>query len=130
MPKKKAPKKKSKTPANNKIPKADGIAVHCSHTALVDTESVVPNPGNPNHHPQPQVELLAKIIAGQGWRNPIVISARSGFVVKGHCRLLAAQHLKVKTVPVDIQQYATEASEHADLIAADLPADQRAVDQL
>ena len=98
-------------------PKADGIPVYCSHTAIVATESLVPNPRNPYEHPDEQVALLAKIVAGQGWRNPIVVSARSGFIVKGHCRLMAAQLLDKDSVPVDVQEYASEAAEHADLIA-------------
>lgn len=117
-PKPKRKKLKKPTGATpSRLPRADGIPVFCSHTTIVDIESVVANPRNPNHHPGPQVDLLSKIIAGQGWRNPIVVSARSGFVVKGHCRLLAAKHLKKKKVPVDVQNYTSEASEHADLIA-------------
>lgn len=45
------------------------------------------------------------------------MSNRSGFVVRGHGRLLAAQILGVTQVPVDRQDYATEAEEWADLIA-------------
>jgi hypothetical protein len=50
-------------------------------------ESVVGNPRNPNVHPERQIELLAKIISAQGWRAPITVSTRSGFVVRGHGRL-------------------------------------------
>lgn len=60
---------------------------------MVDIEKLVGNPRNPNKHPQNQIELLAKIIKAQGWRNPIVVSRRSGFVVKGHGRLEAARLL-------------------------------------
>jgi hypothetical protein len=52
-----------------------------------------------------------------GWRAPITISNRSGFVVRGHGRLLAALKLGLKEVPIDKQDYTTEAEEHADLIA-------------
>jgi hypothetical protein len=45
------------------------------------------------------------------------IPYRSGFIVHGHGRLLAAQFLGVGQVPVDRQDYATEAEEWADLIA-------------
>ena len=45
----------------------DGIAIHCSYTELADTTSLVPNPRNPNQHPQKQIELLSKIIKSQGW---------------------------------------------------------------
>lgn len=96
---------------------ADGVPVFCAHDAIEQTASLVPNPKNPNKHPESQVELLAQIIQAQGWRNPITISNLSGMVVKGHGRLLAAKLLGRTEVPVDHQNYASEAEEYADLIA-------------
>lgn len=93
------------------------IPVYCSHSQMVDIEALVPNPRNPNKHPERQIELLGKIIKAQGWRNPIVVSKRSGFVVKGHGRLQAAQLIGCSQVPVDYQDYASEAAEWADMIA-------------
>lgn len=66
------------------------VPVYCAYDEIVDIAKVVPNPKNPNQHPKKQVELLAQIIRGTGWRNAITISNRSGFVVKGHGRLAAA----------------------------------------
>jgi hypothetical protein len=57
------------------------------------------------------------VIAAQGWRNPIVVSNRSGLITKGHARREAALSLKCATVPVDYQDYATESEELADMIA-------------
>lgn len=96
---------------------ADNIAVYCAHDKIVDTDALVGNPRNPNKHPKEQIAALAKIIKRQGWRHPIVVSNRSGFVVKGHGRLLAAKELKASQVPVDYQDYESEASEYADLMA-------------
>ena len=96
---------------------ASGIAVHAAHTKVVPIESVVGNPRNPNTHPTKQIEMLAHIINAQGWRAPITVSNRSGYVVRGHGRLAAARFLGVSEVPVDFQDYADEASEWADLIA-------------
>lgn len=92
-------------------------AVFCAHTELVETEKLVPNPRNPNRHPESQIKLLAKIIRAQGWRNPIVVSRRSGFVIKGHGRLDAAKLLECERVPVDFQDYENEAAEWADMLA-------------
>lgn len=91
--------------------------VFCSHSEMVDIEKVIPNPKNPNKHPNKQIDLLAKIIAAQGWRAPITVSKRSGFIVRGHGRLLAARKLGLAQVPVDYQDYESEAAEWADLIA-------------
>lgn len=61
--------------------------------------------------------LLAKILQTSGWRSPIVVSNRSGFIVKGHGRLQAAQLAKFEKVPVDFQDYETEQLEISDMIA-------------
>jgi len=96
---------------------ASGIPVHCAHDEIADVDLLVPNPRNPNRHSDEQIRLLSKIIKHQGWRAPITTSTRSGFIVRGHGRLAAAKLLGVDLVPVDRQDYATEAEEWADLIA-------------
>jgi len=96
---------------------ASGIPVHCAHDEIVEVEALVPNPRNPNRHSDEQIRLLAKIIRHQGWRAPITVSNRSGFIVRGHGRLVAAKLLGVDLVPVDRQNYASEGEEWADLIA-------------
>lgn len=96
---------------------AAGIPVYCAHDRIVPTAELKPNPKNPNKHPQSQIEALGGIIRGNGWRNPITVSTRSGYVVKGHGRLLAAQLEELDEVPVDFQTYESEAAELADLTA-------------
>ena len=96
---------------------ASGIPVHCAHARLADVTTLVANPRNPNKHGDAQVALLAKIIRHQGWRAPITISKRSGFIVTGHGRLQAALLLQVEQVPIDEQDFATEADEWAHLAA-------------
>lgn len=95
----------------------DGIPVYCAVDKIVDIEKIVPNPRNPNQHSDSQIELLAKIIKAQGWRAPITVSNRSGLIVRGHGRMMAARKLGLTKVPVDYQDYANEAEEWADLIA-------------
>src|SRR5262249_38438187 len=70
-----------------------------------------------NRHSEGQIALLAKVIREQGWRAPITVSRRSGLVVAGHGRLEAAKHLDLDLVPVDYQDFATEAEEHAHMLA-------------
>jgi hypothetical protein len=96
---------------------ADGIPVYCTFDEIVDVLKVVPRVNNPNMHPQSQVELGARIIKAQGWRAPIIISKNSGFITKGHGRLLFALHLGVKEVPVEYQEYENDAMEMADVLA-------------
>ena len=90
---------------------------NCSYTELVDIHKIVENPRNTNTHPERQIELLAKIIDFQGQRSPVVVSKRSGFITKGHGRLLAMKKLKWEKVAVDYQDYENEAMEYADLEA-------------
>lgn len=96
---------------------ADGVPVFCAHDAIVDVAKLVPNPKNPNQHPDSQIQLLGRIIRQTGWRQPITVSKRSGFIVKGHGRLSAALLEGMKEAPVDYQNYTTEAEEYADLVA-------------
>jgi DNA modification methylase len=96
---------------------ADGVPVFCAHDAIVDVTKLVPNPKNPNQHPDNQIQLLGRIIRQAGWRQPITVSKRSGFIVKGHGRLAAALLEGMKEAPVDYQNYTTEAEEYADLVA-------------
>ena len=96
---------------------AGAIPVYCAHDKIVPISEVKPNPKNPNQHPEEQIEILAKIIKTQGWRAPVTVSTLSGFVVRGHGRLMAAQHLGLDCVPVDFQHYSCYDAELADLLA-------------
>ena len=93
------------------------VPIYCAHDKIVPVSEVKPNPKNPNQHPEEQTELLAKIIKTQGWRAPITVSTLSGLVVRGHGRLMAAQHLGLDSVPVDFQHYTCPDAELADLLA-------------
>lgn len=93
------------------------MKIECAHDEVVDLDLLVPNPRNANDHPEAQIKLLAKIMAHQGWRNPIVVSKRSGFITKGHGRLMAAKLNAWSKAPIDYQEYASEADEWADMIA-------------
>ena len=93
------------------------IEVKCAHDAMVALEKLIPNPKNPNFHPPKQVEALCKIIQSTGWRAPITISRQSGLIVRGHGRFMAAVEMECDEVPVDYQDYESEAEELADLVA-------------
>ena len=92
------------------------MRVDCAHDAMVPVGELRANPRNPNRHPQAQLDLLATILS-HCWRNPIVVSRRSGLIVKGHARLEAARLAGIAEAPVDYQDYDSEAEELADLVA-------------
>jgi len=97
--------------------KPSGPEIFCSYTKLELLDKLKPNPANPNKHPDRQVDLLVKLITTHGWRHPITVSNRSGFVVAGHCRLLAAAKMGLEQVPIDEQDFASAAEELAVLVA-------------
>lgn len=107
---------------------ANGVEVWCSFDKLVPVGELKPNPRNPNTHPQRQIELLAKNIRYFGWRQTITVSNRSGLIVSGHGRLMAAKHLGVEVVPVDYQDFASENDELAVLVADNRLAELSTVD--
>jgi ParB-like chromosome segregation protein Spo0J len=107
---------------------ANGIEVWCSYDKLVPVGELKFNPRNPNTHPQRQIELLAKNIRYFGWRQTITVSKRSGLIVSGHGRLMAAKHLGVEVVPVDFQDFADENDELAVLVADNRLAELSTVD--
>lgn len=97
--------------------KSEDIWVRCSHEKLVPIGQLREHPMNPYKHPEVQVQKLALLIKFHGWRYPIVVSRRSGLIVNGHCRLLAAKLLGLTLVPVDIQYFKNENDELAHLLA-------------
>ncbi len=66
------------------------------HTPLA---SLQPFPNNPKHHSEEQVLKLAAIIKSYKIITPITAD-ENGTILSGHGRLLAAKHLKLKTLPV------------------------------
>lgn len=123
-----APKKKTFA-SQRKLVLADGIPVHCAYDRLVPVVELVPNPRNPNAHPERQLEVFAKLIRHHGWRSAIVVSNQSGFIVQGAGRYQVARLLGVSEVPVNFQDFATPADEEAQLLADNLIAEMSETDE-
>lgn len=84
---------------------------------IVPIGEIKPNPNNRNKHGQDQIDRLVEILKYQGFRSPLVISNRSGILVHGHGRLLAAQKLGLQNVPVIYQDFDDEAQEYASMVS-------------
>ena len=84
---------------------------------LVDIDSIIPNPKNANRHSIEQITRLEKLIKYQGFRNPLIVSNRTGFLIVGHGRLEAAANLGIEKLPVIYQDFTDEAQEYAYLIS-------------
>lgn len=94
-----------------------GIRVYCLYDKSEDITELNTHPRNYNAHPDEQVAVFSKIIRANGWRRPITVSKRSGLVVKGHGAIQAAELLQVTHVPVQYQDYESDAQEIEDMIA-------------
>jgi DNA modification methylase len=80
---------------------------------MVPLSDIKPNPKNRNRHSKDQIARLTQIIEYQGFRQPLMVSNRSGLLVGGHGRLLAAKKLKLKEVPVCFQDFDSDEQEIA-----------------
>lgn len=87
--------------------------IRCLHDELASVNSLKPHPKNRNIHPKEQIERLAKILAYQGIRAPVVVSRLSGFIVKGHGTLQAIRQNGWKQAPVVYQEFESEEQEYA-----------------
>jgi len=78
---------------------------------IVPIEKLTPNPKNENIHSEKQIEVLAKIIDANGFRNPLIVSNRSGYIEAGCGRYAAARLREWDKLPVIYQDFENEAEE-------------------
>ncbi len=86
-----------------------------------------PYPNNPRHN-APGVDAVAASIREFGFKNPVIID-RTGEIVAGHTRIMAAEKLGLKKVPCIIADDLTEAQIKAFRIADNKVAEATSWDQ-
>jgi DNA modification methylase len=79
-------------------------------------EKLIPYARNPRTHSDRQVMQIAASIAEFGFVNPVLVDSDAG-ILAGHGRLLGAQSLKLKQVPVIVLDHLTPAQRKAYLLA-------------
>ena len=87
--------------------------IQAKEIKMVPLSEIKLDPKNRNKHPKEQIERLAAIIEYQGFRNPVVISNRTGYLKAGEGRFLAAKKLKLKEIPATFQDFDSEEQETA-----------------
>ncbi len=92
----------------------------CPELAL---DEFLPHPKNPNRHDSDQIERLAELYRYHGIRHPIIISRRSGCIVAGHGRLMAARKAGLEAFPYEYQDFDSDEAEYAFLVADNAIAD-------
>jgi len=71
-------------------------------------KKVLPYAGNAKHHPDLQIDQLGTSIKQFGFVNPVLVDA-AGVLIAGHGRILAANKIGLKKVPVIQLGYLTDA---------------------
>lgn len=89
----------------------------------VSINELKPHPDNPNTHSDEQIQTLANILKYQGFRSPLVVSNRSGYITVGHGRLEAAKLNKWTKVPVSYQDYDDYDQEYSHIVSDNAIAD-------
>ena len=80
---------------------------------LIDVDAIIENPRNTNMHPDDQLRILNKGVKYTGFRVPLIVSNRTGFLITGHARLAVAKLLGMTKLPVIYQDFDNEAEEFA-----------------
>lgn len=83
---------------------------------VVSTDSLIPYALNSRTHSDAQVSQIAASIKEFGFLNPIIIDGANG-IIAGHGRVLAAQKLGMKELPVVEASHLTDAQRKAYVIA-------------
>lgn len=93
-----------------------GSGVQSAQIEHLTLESLIPYARNSRTHSEQQVSQIAGSIQEFGFCNPVLIDA-DGVIIAGHGRVMAAQRLKLVTVPCLRLSHLTEAQKRAYVIA-------------
>ncbi len=93
-----------------------GVVIRCKFDALVAARDLRSHPRQCYKHPDEKVRRIRRMITKAGFRRAVVVSNRSGCIVRGHCTTAGAA-LDDDEVPVEYQDFASDADEMAYLTA-------------
>ena len=82
----------------------------------IKTDELIPYARNSRTHDAKQVQQIASSIKEFGFNNPVLIDGDNG-IIAGHGRVLAAQLLKMDTVPTIKLEHLTDTQKRAYIIA-------------
>ena len=93
-----------------------GSGVQSEAIEHVPTSDLIPYARNARTHSEQQVKQIAGSIQEFGFCNPVLIDTENG-IIAGHGRVLAAQLLKLETVPCRRLSHLTDAQKRAYVLA-------------
>lgn len=100
----------------SKAKKQQGSGVQSVAIEQIATASLIPYARNARTHSETQVKQIAGSIQEFGFCNPVLIDATNG-IIAGHGRVMAAQLLKLETVPCLRLSHLTDAQKRAYVLA-------------
>jgi ParB-like chromosome segregation protein Spo0J len=71
-----------------------------SNEKWIPIEQLVPWPGNPRKHEDPDLRILAKLLKKYGQTKPVIVQRGTDRIIAGHGTTLAAKSLKWKEIRV------------------------------
>lgn len=96
--------------------KQQGSGVQSAAIEQISTASLIPYARNARTHSETQVKQIAGSIQEFGFCNPVLVDATNG-IIAGHGRVMAAQLLKLETVPCLRLSHLTDAQKRAYVLA-------------
>jgi len=99
-----------------KSKKAQGSGVDSARIEQIATAELIPYARNARTHSEQQVQQIAGSIQEFGFCNPVLIDSTNG-IIAGHGRVMAAQLLKLETVPCLRLSHLTDAQKRAYVLA-------------
>lgn len=82
----------------------------------IELDRIKPYENNAKQHPKEQIENICKSIKEFGFNDPIAIDGK-GVIIEGHGRYLAAQKMKMETVPCIILKHLSKEQKKAYILA-------------
>lgn len=89
------------------------VPIRAETISLVPMNEIKLNPDNRNKHSEEQIARLVELIKYQGFRNPGTISNRTGILIAGEGRYLAAERVGMTHFPVIYQDFDSHDHEYA-----------------
>ena len=99
---------------NSKVKKGSGV--ESGQIEQIATAELIPYARNARTHSEQQVQQIAGSIQEFGFCNPVLIDASNG-IIAGHGRVMAAQLLKLESVPCLRLSHLTDAQKRAYVLA-------------
>jgi DNA modification methylase len=93
-----------------------GSGVQSAQIEQISTAELIPYARNARTHSEQQVQQIAGSIQEFGFCNPVLIDAANG-IIAGHGRVMAAQLLKLESVPCLRLSHLTDAQKRAYVLA-------------